>query len=202
MNYPLLVLLIVTTALFFGFFMQNREKRRLLPILMKQAEKRGGRVTKGALFALPQLQLNIRGREARLVSMSRSMDSEESGRNITCIELFLSSPSPADLRVQERRTGLKASLDNIVPGQSGKLLFGDPVFDERFQTTASDSCQARKILETGGLFRTLLRLPAGADFQIIQGKCVLSVEGFPDNEAFIDNIIEAASDILEALERP
>ena len=149
---------------------------------------------------LPQLHLTVHGTQIRVVPMSKSTMSEETGM-MTCIDFPIDAREGPTLRIRERRKGLKAALDSVVMNPAHQFELGDPRFDERFQIRSINPGQAKAILEFNGLHKQLLALPAGADLQVQENRCVLSVDGLPENDAELDRLINAGISVLSSIKK-
>lgn len=186
--------LIVLLALPIGYWFHSRDKRQLLPLLQQQATKRQGRVTAGSLLALPQLYLNVDGTELRVSSGSGS---EDNG-TFTCVRFPIAQAQLSELHVQERRNGLQAALDRVTLGSTYSL--GDPRFEQRFQVRTGNPRQARVLLEQSGVMQYMLELPAGAELRVSRERAMLSIDGLPQNEAQLDQLINTASALLHSVD--
>jgi hypothetical protein len=188
MNHYLLIGLVIIACLVVGAWFHRRDSRRFLRLFSRQAEKRGGSVTTGSLFAMPQLQIEVNGIEMRVTVMTNS-ESDAPGM-LTCADFRVPHEGIADLQVRERRKGIKAALDDAFLGEVSSLA--EPRFDERFGLRAKNLQQAQALMGHEPLRRLLLELPEGADLQINHGTCVISIAGVPGTEELLERLIDAA----------
>lgn len=195
---PYLILTLVITFLALGVLMHGRDKRKLLPFFERQALRLKGKVVKEGWFIQPQLKFPLNGVEVRLTAMSPGTSAERSA-NITVMDFSVPGSNPAEIRIIERRNAFKTVLDSTLPAQQEMIATGNPAFDERFELRAPGAQAAAPLLTDGGLQRSLLELPSGADICVKGGKCSISVDGYPDSDEIVDRLSAAAEKLSNAL---
>jgi hypothetical protein len=190
MNEYLVAAAFIALALALGAWFHTRSSRRLLPLLQRQAVKRGGRVVHGSWGTLPQLLVDTGDVEMRVSAMPAASESKNTG-TLTYVDFPIRRSMVTKMIVREKRMG-RGML-----GQ--KLQLGEAQFDERFFFQGREPDQIRSLLAQGNLRTSLGKLPHGAEMQISQGRFVVSIAGIVQDDSTLDLLIEAASEAARIL---
>lgn len=198
MSSPFFIAAFVVGFLILGFFMHRREKAKIRPVFDAVAKKYQGTVSHPFL-GMPQLVIKRQGSALRITAMSKSLDTPQGGGEMTCVDFDIGKSAAGNFRVQEQSDFKRTAVPKALMGQSQPFTTGMREFDTRFASCASNATQATRILKDPSLAKAILAMPRGADIRVQDGRCYVSVDGHPQDVAFVDRLILTAECLIESL---
>ena len=181
-----------------GVFMHLRGKAKIKPIINAVAKKYQGTVNQ-PLLGMPQVVMKRQGSVLRITAMSKSLDTPQGGGEMTCVDFDIGKSAAGNFRVQEQSDFKRTAVPKALMGQSQPFTTGMREFDTRFASCASNATQATRILKDPSLAKAILAMPRGADIRVQDGRCYVSVDGHPQDVAFVDRLILTAECLIETL---
>ncbi len=180
-----------------GIVMHFRQKKRLDPVFDALARKYQGVVSQPGI-GMPQVTFKKGGIALRITAMSKSLDAPEGGGEITCVDFDAGNRTVRDFRIQEQAAFERTAVPEALTGQSQRFATGGRAFDSRFVGVSSNPVQTKRMLDDPSLLEVILAMPSGADIQLKDGRCCVSVDGHPQDPAFVDRIVVVAERLMES----
>ena len=195
MHWWLIIVAFIGAALYYAYREHTRRGRDLGRLLGLAAAKRRGSVTPGTWLVLPQLHVEIDGRQFRIGAMPTSGAESTNSGPFCFVDVALGVDTGQQLRFARRDVEATADAARRLgqPPPDGRPATGDQAFDTAFRMKWNNEDFAARLLDAR-LRRKLLaaRLPR-LDIRIDGARLSVHTDGYVETLIDLDELIDIAA---------